>query len=121
MKKILCLTLAMMMIACAACASATSLLGSWQTAESPELTEDRTALSEKAVEGLLGVSYVPVVYLGNQVVAGTNHCFLCKATVIYPDAVPSYALVYVYEDLEGHASVTQITDIDIAALSAPAE
>ena len=53
--------------------------------------------------------------------AGTNHCFLCKATVIYPDAVPSYALVYVYEDLEGHASVTQITDIDIAALSAPAE
>ena len=62
MKKILCLTLAMMMIACAACASATSLLGSWQTAESPELTEDRTALFEKAVEGLLGVSYVPVVF-----------------------------------------------------------
>ena len=113
MKRILCLTLAMMMIACAACASATSLLGSWQTAESPELTEDRTALFEKAVEGLLGVSYVPVVYLGNQVVAGTNHCFLCKATVIYPDAVPSYALVYVYEDLQGNCEITDTSEVEL--------
>ena len=70
---------------------------------------------------LVGVNYVPVAYLGSQVVAGTNHCFLCKATVVYPNAVPSYTLVYIHEDLEGNATIMQSTDIDIAALSAPAE
>ena len=55
------------------------------------MTEEQKAVFDKAVEKLLGVSYEPVTYLGSQVVAGQNHCFLCKATVIYPDAKPTYA------------------------------
>ena len=121
MKKTMCLALAVMMAVCAACASADILYGGWQAAESPELTEERTAVFETAIKDLVGVNYVPVAYLGSQVVAGTNHCFLCKATVVYPNAVPSYTLVYFHEDLEGNATIMQSTDIDIAALSAPAE
>ena len=71
--------------------------------------------------GLTGVRYEPVAYLGSQLVAGRNHCFLCKATVVYPGAAPKFVLVYIYEDLSGNARMTNIAALDIAALSAPAK
>ena len=64
----------------------------------------------------MGVDYVPVAYLGSQVVAGTNHCFLCRATVVYPGAQPTLALVYVWEKLDGTAEILSIADLDIASL-----
>ena len=54
----------------------------WETADSPALTEEALALFQKAFAGLLGVHYVPVAYLGRQVVTGTVHTFLTRATVI---------------------------------------
>lgn len=63
--------------------------------------------------------YEPVAYLGSQVVAGLNHCYLCRPTVVYPDAQPSWKLVYVYEPLEGPAEINLIADLDLAALAAP--
>ena len=68
---------------------------------------------------MVGVSYEPVAYLGSQVVAGTNHCFLCKATIVYPNAVPSLVLIYIYEDLQGNTEILNIADLDIAGFSAP--
>ena len=63
------------------------------------------------MEGLIGVNYEPIAYMGSQVVAGLNHCFLCKATVVYPGAQPSYKMVYIYEALDGHAEVLEIADV----------
>ena len=67
----------------------------------------------KAIEGLTGVGYEPVAYLGSQVVAGTNHCFLCKSTVIYPGATNRYTLVYIYEKLDGTEEILNIADIEL--------
>ena len=89
-------------------------VGGWNIAEDTELTDDQRSLFEKALEGLVGVGYEPVAYLGSQVVAGLNHCFLCKATVVYPGAEPAYKLVYIYESLDGNASLTDVADLDIA-------
>ena len=89
-------------------------VGGWTIAEDTELTDDQRSLFEKALEGLVGVGYEPVAYLGSQVVAGLNHCFLCKATVVYPGAEPAYKLVYIYESLDGNASLTDVADLDIA-------
>ena len=122
MKKITALLLAAVLVLGIACAFAEiALVGGWSVAESTEITDENKAVFDKAMEGLLGVDYEPVAYLGSQVVAGLNHCFLCKATVVYPDAVPTLVLVYIYEDLDGNATVTNIADLDIAALSQPAE
>ena len=88
--------------------------GGWTAAEDTALTDDQRSLFEKALEGLVGVGYEPVAYLGSQVVAGLNHCFLCKATVVYPGAEPAYKLVYIYESLDGNASLTDVADLDIA-------
>ncbi len=84
------------------------IVGGWTKAGSPVITYDFKKVFEKAVSELDGVDYTPVAYLGSQVVAGTNHCVLCKATSIVPDAKTTYSIVYIYEDLEGNAEITEI-------------
>ena len=106
------LALCLMMVGVAA---AEEKVGGWTPAADPSITDEVMAVFEKGTEGLTGVDYVPVAYLGSQVVAGTNHCFLCQATVVYPDAEPGYALMYLYEDLQGNVSVMNIADLDIGA------
>ena len=88
--------------------SAPTSVGGWTVSESWEMDEKTQAIFDKALEGLTGVSYEPLACLGSQLVAGMNYCFFCRARVAYPDARPYYALVYVYEDLEGKAEITDI-------------
>ena len=122
MKKIVALLLAAMLLLVTGCALAEApAVGGWAVADSNEIHEEDRAIFEKAMEKLVGVDYEPLAYLGNQVVAGLNHCFLCKAAVVYPDAVPTLALVYIYQDLDGNAEITNIVDLDIASLSIPDE
>ena len=90
--------------------------GGWTPAADSAVTEERKALFDKGLEGLLGVNYLPVAYLGSQMVAGTNHAFLCQTTVVYPGARPGYAIVYLYEDLQGNVSILNIADFDIGNL-----
>lgn len=119
MKKIFVLALAVMMLTSAiGFAENAPLMGGWTPSQSPEITQEVQALFDKAFEGLLGVHYVPVAYLGSQVVAGTNHCLLCQATAVYPGAQPYFVLVYLYQDLTGGVSILNIADFDIGALCA---
>ncbi|MBR7040542.1 MAG: hypothetical protein IKI24_01730 [Clostridia bacterium] len=115
MKKIICVVLAVMLIASLAIAEGL-MVGGWTHSQSPEITEENKALFDKGMEKLLGVDYEPVAYLGSQIVAGTNHCFLAQATVVAPDAQPAYKLVYLYENLEGEVEVLSIVDFDFGAL-----
>ena len=94
------------------------LSGGWTPAADPALSDEVRALFEKAMEGLMGVDYVPVAYLGSQVVAGTNHAILCQATVVYPGAQPAWKIVFLYEDLTGHAEILSIADFDFGSLCA---
>ena len=114
MKKIIAIVMAAMLLISVSAAMAEPLMGGWSVAENNAVTEEQKAIFDKAVEKLLGVNYEPVAYLASQVVAGMNHCFLCKATVVSPDAVPAFKLVYIYEDLEGNATVTNIADLNTA-------
>lgn len=117
MRKFLSLCLALMMLLGIGGALAEgSLVGGWIAAEDPAITDDVNALIEKALDGLVGVNYVPVAYLGSQVVAGTNHAILCLATAVVPDAVPAWKILYLYEDLQGNVTVLSVGDLDIGAL-----
>ena len=118
MKRMLVL-LAVLFLARSATAWAEGATGAWQTAADTALTPERLVPLEEALTGLVGVAYEPVAYLGSQVVAGRNHCYLCRATVVYPDAQSSWKLVYVHEPLEGVAEITRIADLDLAALATP--
>ena len=97
-------------------AEKTEMVGGWQAAEDPTITEERQAVLDKALENLMGVNYVPVAYLGTQVVAGRNHAILCQAAVVAPGAVPAWKILFLYEDLEGNVTVMNIADFDFGAL-----
>ncbi len=82
------------------------VVGGWTKAESPAITEDFRTVFERATSALTGMEYIPVAYLASQVVAGTNHCVLCKAAATVPGAETAYVIVYIYEDLNGNAQIT---------------
>lgn len=86
--------------------------GGWGAAADPGITDEMRALFDKAMEGLVGVNYVPVAYLGGQVVAGYNHAILCQATTVYPGATPRWVIVYLFEDLNGSVTITDIADLN---------
>lgn len=89
------------------------MVGGWTPAEDFSVTEERRAVFRKGMETLLGVDYAPLAYLGSQVVAGTNHVFLVKGTMVVPARPVSYALVYLYEDLQGNVKLLNIADLPI--------
>lgn len=95
------------------------MTGGWKPSEDSTVTEERKAVFDQGTSALTGAAYIPVAYLGSQVVAGTNHAFLCRRVTAYPgslDAEPAYAVVYLYQDLQGNVSVLSIGDFDIGSL-----
>ena len=91
------------------------IAGGWMKADSPAITEEFRKVFDRATQALTGMQYTPVAYLASQVVAGTNHRVLCKATAAVPDAAATYAVVTVYEDLNGNAEITEVADSDAQA------
>ena len=91
------------------------IVGGWAYAASPEITDELRKVFDKAFDGFAGSDVKPVAYLGSQVVAGMNHCFLCQSTVVYPGAEPQYVLVYINEGLDGSAELMNIADLDIGS------
>ncbi len=94
------------------------MMGGWTPSSDPGITEDLYALFEKGTAALTGAAFKPAAYLGSQVVAGTNHAFLCQKITAYPgmETEPAYVIVYLYEDLQGNVSILNIADFDIGAL-----
>ena len=115
--------IALMMALCAAFALAEPLDGGWQNVpcEAAELPEDAQAAFDKALDGLVGAEYTPVALLSTQVVAGMNYCILCQITPVVPDATPTWALVYIYADLQGNAEITNVYDLYVDRHSAPTD
>ena len=125
MKRIvLCIaTLTLILALCAVSALSEPLDGGWQNVphEAAELPEDAQAAFDKALDGLVGAQYTPVALLSTQVVAGMNYCILCQITPVVPDAAPTWALVYIYADLQGNAEITNVYDLYIDRHSTPAD
>ena len=116
MKRMIAVLFALLLMVTAAFADNVPLMGSWTPSADPAVTEELQAVFDKGLEGLTGVGYMPVAYLGSQVVAGTNHAFLCQAAVVYPGAEPYYTIVYLYEDLQGNVTILNIAELDVGAL-----
>lgn len=119
MKKTFVFLLALiLLLALAACGQKKNeaTVGGWTLTENGALTEEAQGAFDKAMEGLVGVNYTPAALLGTQLVSGTNYCFLCEATAVYPDAQPYYAVVTVYQDLQGKAEVKNIVSLDLGKI-----
>ena len=116
--------LAVMLFSLAACGQKKeepAAVGGWTLNDSGELSAEAKAAFDKAMEGLMGVNYTPVALLGTQLVSGTNYSILAEATVVYPDAQPYYAVVTVYEDLQGKAEIRNIAALDLGRIAESGE
>ena len=86
-------------------------LTGWNLPETIAVTDEALQVFEKGAEKLLGVHYEPLGFLGEK---DGLYCFLCRATVVYPNAAPYYVLFYVNED-----GVQNIWDLWVDAHKAP--
>lgn len=84
-----------------------------------EITPDRAGLLAAAIDGLVGVDYEAVAFLGVPSDNPLGSSFLCKASAVVPDAVPYYAIVTV-QDVGSSVTVESIQVIDYAASSTSA-
>ena len=95
-----------------------TVVGGWTIAEDPAITDEINNIFSRALDnyqtGTITVAYTPYAYLGSQVVAGTNHAVLCRASEINKGT--SWAIVYIYEDLQGNATVMNIADFNFGGL-----
>lgn len=92
------------------------LSGGWNNNEAigSDLTGDTKLAFDKAFEDFAGVDYSPLALLGTQVVAGTNFAVLCKASTVTAEPQTALAVVIIYADLQGNASITSICQFNIA-------
>ena len=82
------------------------LLGGWEINKGklvPDSNSDAVKAFNSALEGITGCDYDLIAVLGSQSVAGTNYSYLCRETTVAPDAESKFAIVNIYEDLNGNA------------------
>ena len=110
MKKVVCfLMLIFLLVAASAHAQ-----DAWNLSGDTQPSQAAQEAFSRAVDGLLGVRYELVASLGEKPDdGGTLYCFLCRLTVVYPDAVPEYDLMYVFSDPNGDAKMVQLTGLEI--------
>ena len=123
MKKVIALLIALGLLLGAVSVNAETMVGGWSPVvqEAGKLPEDAQAAFDKAVEQLDGATYTPVALLSTQVVAGINYCILCQITPVVPDPVPTWALVYIYADLQGNAEIMNVYELYIDRHAYPEE
>lgn len=100
------------------------MVGGWEIYEHhpvmlPE--EEIQVIFDKATGDIDGAVYLPVALMGKQIVAGTNYCVLCQIVPVAPDAKPTWALVYIYADLQGNAEVKNVYELYIDRHAEPKE
>ena len=91
-------------------------VGGWQLNDDETVgwaTEEAKEAFDKALEGFTGADYEIISLLGSQVVSGTNYEFLCKKTIVVPDATPALSFVVVYKDLQGNAKINHVEDLEL--------
>ena len=99
------------------------MTGGWAVtpADAHPLPEAAQTAFDKAMETKQdNAAYTPVALLSSQLVAGTNYCVFCQVIPAEAAAVPFWALVYIYADLQGNAEITNVYDLDIPRHWAPA-
>lgn len=73
-----------------------------------QISEESQSLFDEAVQGLDGAGYFPLLYCGGQVVAGQNHMFIARQTLVLQTPVHHVVQMIIYKPLNGKATITLI-------------
>ncbi len=93
-------------------------VGGWEinTEFNCYLTEEEISRFEKAMDGMVGVSYEPVDILASQVVSGSNYAYLCMSKTVTAEPRSFWSMIVVYEPLDGNPVISRIQEIDVLDL-----
>lgn len=114
MKKLLKVSLvAFMVFALVGCKSKEDpVVGGYTEVKDKNLTPELIEMFEKALDGLMGANYTPVMLEATQVVAGTNYKFKADGTKTTNPIIMGTYYVYIYKDLQGNVSLLDIEVIE---------
>jgi formate-dependent nitrite reductase membrane component NrfD len=78
-----------------------ALTGGWRILDikACDLPEKVASGFSEVFAGMVGATYIPVVYCATQVVAGINHMILCKQTLATKDTSEAIVKVILHEQL----------------------
>lgn len=89
-----------------------NIVGGWDISELKEVKLPQKAQSafDAIMNGLVGAEYIPLLYVGSQLVNGTNYCIIALQTIVC--ANPMKRLVkMVINEKNGQASIVSINRI----------
>lgn len=88
-------------------------LGGWNIDEMKAVNLPQKAQSAftAITGGLVGVEYMPVLYVGSQLVNGTNYCILALQTLVLPDPEKRLVKMIINVDTKGAASLVSVSGI----------
>jgi ligand-binding sensor protein len=89
------------------------MTGGWEYADMKpcDLPEKVATAFSQAMKEMVSVEYIPVLYVGKQVVNGMNYCILCQTALITPEKSDGCKVVIIYAPLNGDAVVTHIYNV----------
>ena len=90
-------------------------LGSWNIDELKPCNLPQKAASAftEITSRVVGTEYMPVLYVGKQIVNGTNYCILAVQTLITANSPKRLVRMVIHESLYGKYSVKTIRGLEI--------
>lgn len=90
-------------------------LGSWNIDElkSCNLPQRAASAFTEITSRVVGADYMPVLYVGKQLVNGTNYCILAVQTLITANSPKRLVRMVIHESLDGKYSVKTIRGLEI--------
>ncbi len=112
----LCIVISVFSVCAFAVSAEPQIAGGWTFSDisAQNITEKEQAILDKALAENGGVDFEPKDVIATQVVGGRNYAFLCKGTPVTLNPVPYWAIVTVFADPQGNASLMNISSIDVA-------
>lgn len=90
-----------------------AVLGGWNIDEMKgcNLPQKAASAFTAVTGGLVGADYMPVLYVGSQVVNGTNYCILALQTVITQNPEKRLVKMIINVSSNGTASLVSVSGI----------
>lgn len=87
------------------------MTGAWEIDENMkpcELPEDAVTAFTDATKSFVGAKYLPVLYVGKQVISGCNYMFVCKQVLSTEHKDTHVVKMVVYKPVAGKAEILSI-------------
>ena len=90
-------------------------LGGWNIDEmkSVNLPQKVQSAFTEIMSGLVGAEYMPVLYVGSQLVNGTNYWIIALQTLVTRETQKQLVKVIIHVDLDGATSLVSIRGVSL--------